>query len=69
MWKSVLNTGQQHLKSSYHRKSVNFADFYHRKSVGFCDFYHRKSVIIKLKWLYIKIIVKNKKLLLSDKNF
>ncbi len=42
---------------------------YHRKSVDFCDLYHRKSAIIKLKWLYIKIIVKNKKLLLSDKNF
>ena len=28
MWKSVL-------KSSYHRKSVHFADFNHRKSVGF----------------------------------
>ena len=33
MWKSVLNTGL--VKSSYHRKSVHFADFNHRKSVGF----------------------------------
>ena len=32
------------IKSSYHRKSVGFADFNHRKSVGFRDFNHRKSV-------------------------
>ena len=37
------------LKSSYHRKSVGFADFNHRKSVGFACFYHRKSAILHLK--------------------
>ena len=37
------------LKSSYHRKSVDFADLYHRKSVGFACFYHRKSAILHLK--------------------
>ena len=37
------------IKSSYHRKSVGFADFNHRKSVGFACFYHRKSAILHLK--------------------